>query len=88
MPYIKQLKRDDFDSGLCDLIDTIEFHKFNPGDLNFIITSILNAAWNSDPVYSKGNELMGVLECVKQEFYRRKLVPYEDTKIKENGDVI
>jgi hypothetical protein len=28
-----------------------------------------------------------VLECIKQEFYRRKLAPYEEAKIKENGDL-
>jgi len=30
---------------------------------------------------------MGVLECVKQEFYRRRAVPYEEEKIEENGDI-
>jgi len=31
--------------------------------------------------------MIGVLECVKQEFYRRKVAPYEDIKIIENGDI-
>ena len=30
---------------------------------------------------------MGVLDCVKQEFYRRKLAPYEDVAIQKNGDI-
>jgi len=30
---------------------------------------------------------MGVLECIKQEFYRRAVAPYEDKKKEENGDV-
>ncbi len=38
--------------------------------------------------YSKANELVGVLECVKQEFYRRQVVPYEEEKIRENGDLL
>jgi hypothetical protein len=33
------------------------------------------------------NEIVGALECCKQEFIRRKLNPYEDKKIKENSDV-
>ena len=33
------------------------------------------------------NRAMGVLECIKQEFYRRVAAPYEDIKIVENGDV-
>jgi hypothetical protein len=30
---------------------------------------------------------MGVLESAKLELYRRKIAPYEDDKIAENGDV-
>jgi hypothetical protein len=39
------------------------------------------------PSYTRGNELIGVMECVKQEFYRRRLGIYEDLKLKENGDI-
>jgi len=31
--------------------------------------------------------VIGALEACKLEFYRRAVVPYEDKKIKENGDV-
>lgn len=37
--------------------------------------------------YHYYNEAMGVLECVKQELYRRLIAPHEDEKRKENGDV-
>jgi len=30
---------------------------------------------------------MGALEGAKLEFYRRVVVPYEEKKMKENGDV-
>jgi hypothetical protein len=30
---------------------------------------------------------VGVLVCTALEFYRRMVSPYEDTKIKEHGDV-
>jgi hypothetical protein len=33
------------------------------------------------------NKAVGVLECIKMEFYRRVAAPYEDTKIEQNGDV-
>lgn len=33
------------------------------------------------------SDLLGVFECVKLEFYRRIVAPYEDAKIAENGDV-
>jgi hypothetical protein len=31
--------------------------------------------------------MTGVLENIKQEFYRRAAAPYEDRKINQNGDV-
>jgi hypothetical protein len=37
--------------------------------------------------YSIINDIVGVLECAKMEFYRRVAVPYEDKKRTENGDV-
>jgi len=37
--------------------------------------------------YDDYNTLIGVLENIKLELYRRKIIPYEDIKIKENGDV-
>lgn len=37
--------------------------------------------------YKDYNEVIGVLECVKQELYRRLIAPYEDKKKDENGDV-
>ena len=30
-------------------------------------------------------EVLGVLQCVSYEFYRRAVVPYEDKKIEQNG---
>jgi hypothetical protein len=33
------------------------------------------------------NNIIGVLECAKQEFYRKVCSPYEDQKSKDNGNV-
>jgi len=79
MPYIKQKDRDRIiNEGIIE----------GAGDLNFIITSILNEYINQHELsYSIINELVGVLECAKLELYRRVASPYEDIKIKENGDV-
>ena len=57
------------------------------GELNFVISSIIWKIFDDNPSYTLGNNLVGVLECVKQEFIRRKLNPYEDEKIIENGDL-
>jgi hypothetical protein len=37
--------------------------------------------------YADHNEVMGVLNCIALEFYRRKTAPYEDVKIAEEGDL-
>jgi hypothetical protein len=37
--------------------------------------------------YSKIAIMTGILENIKQEFYRRAAAPYEDRKISQNGDV-
>lgn len=80
MPYIKEEKR--FELEPSDIFPE------TAGELNFSITKLCQ--WyldQSGKKYDDYNEIIGVLECVKQEFYRRAVVPYEDKKIKENGDV-
>lgn len=58
------------------------------GELNYCITRLCQNFINAHGTrYSVLNDIIGVLECAKQEFYRRIAVPYEDKKIKENGDV-
>lgn len=59
----------------------------SPGELNFVLTTAILAYLGSDPHYRDFNEVIGVLECVKQELYRRMVAPYEDQKCIENGDV-
>lgn len=70
---------EDFDSR--DLLDCA-------GNLNYTVTRICASLLAGKPSYSKVAIITGVLENVKQEFYRRVASPYEDRKIIENGDVI
>jgi hypothetical protein len=60
-----------------------------PGELNYSITLLLLEYLEADggPRYADYNEVIGVLECAKLELYRRMVAPYEDRKMKENGDV-
>ena len=59
-----------------------------PGELNYIITEYLNRYLTSKGVsYATFNELVGVLECAKQELYRRVIAIYEDRKRLENGEI-
>lgn len=86
MPYIKQENRDKIDPLINPLIDEL-FKNRNPGDLNYVISRICWSLFETDISYKNGNEIVGVLECAKLEFYRRLLSAYEDQKRKENGDI-
>jgi hypothetical protein len=79
MPYVKQERREQLDSGM-------ETHK-TVGDLNYQITKLCVEYVGAFPSYKILNDVIGVLECAKQEFYRRVAAPYENIKIHENGDV-
>lgn len=79
MPYIPQDRRDNLLNG--------EIRPVNPGDLNFLITMIIQDYLAPSARYTDFNDVIGVLECAKLELYRRLVAPYEDTKIEENGDV-
>jgi hypothetical protein len=56
--------------------------------LNYVLTDLVTDYLDQrTPSYAVFNEVIGVLECMKLELYRRILAPYEDEKCKENGDV-
>lgn len=85
MPYIKDhAKRKKINLVLEHLCKNIID---NCGDLNYAITVLIGFYINGELNYSKLNEVVGVLECSKHELYRRVISPYEDLKIKENGDL-
>jgi hypothetical protein len=84
MPYIVKDRRDTLErNGRSGYIAT------NAGELNFMFSRIISEYFGEARHYSytKVNEVVGALECAKLEVYRRIAAPYEDTKIKENGDV-
>lgn len=86
MPYIDKNSRAKFDSHSLDLIGvTCE----NPGDLNFVLTSIIHGYLNRRGLmkYQDINDVIGALEGAKLELYRRVASGYEDKKIEQNGDV-
>lgn len=89
MPYIKPDRRIYYDA-LIEEFDRVTWDDvmFSPGDLNYILTRILHTTIiHCGKSYDTLNALIGVLECCKLELYRRIAAPYEDKKIKENGDV-
>jgi hypothetical protein len=81
MPYIKQPDR-------IELIQIEEVEPQNAGELNYCITRLVQLYFaRIGGRYQQINDVLGALEGAKLEFYRRLAAPYEDTKIKENGDV-
>jgi len=56
------------------------------GHINYVVTVLLKRLYQP-PNYRRYNKAIGVLECIKMEFYRRMVGPYEEEKIRENGDV-
>ena len=56
------------------------------GDINYVFSRILGGIMG-EVSYSKIAMITGVLENIKQEFYRRVAETYEDKKIVENGDI-
>ena len=79
MPYIKIEDRERL--RLTDLPRT-------SGELNYTITEVIKGYLVSQgKSYKTINDIVGALEGAKLEFYRRIAVPYEEIKIKENGDV-
>lgn len=84
MPYITGHDREKFTAPL----DELSKHITTPGELNYVLTKLADAAINVAGFdYAGLNSIIGVLESVKMEFYRRILVPYENMKGWENGDV-
>ena len=80
MPYIRKERRHEFGWHYCFPTDC--------GELNYILTVIAKEYIDrKGESYQTYNDIIGALECCKQELYRRKIAPYEDKKIKENGDV-
>jgi hypothetical protein len=60
----------------------------HPGQLNYVITLLIDRYLRFFGIsYQHLNAVIGVLECVKLEFYRRLVAKYEDQKCEENGDV-
>lgn len=56
------------------------------GDINYAFSRILSGTMG-DISYPKIAVITGVLENIKQEFYRRVATTYENKKIAENGDI-
>lgn len=78
MPYIKY---EDREGALTE-------GPISDGELNYVIHELLTEYLSTrETNYETYNGIIGVLESIKLEFYRRLIAYHEDKKIKENGDI-
>ena len=82
MPYILQKHRK-----RCEhVLKIMKRENIQPeGDLNYILYAFCKR--NVKPSYNNYKNFLGELTECCAEIRRRLLAPYEDKKIKENGDV-
>jgi len=92
MPYITTYNKDKFtsnadDNGVATYLEELDLGNF-VGHLNYLNYKIVKRY-----IQKNGNKyftfcaVVGTLICCVLEIYRRLVAPYEDKKIKENGDV-
>jgi hypothetical protein len=94
MPYIKEDRRESLDNCIDKMTECLKLREnMNNtefagilGDINYCFSRILGGIMD-DVSYPKIAMVTGVLENIKQEFYRRVAEIYEDKKIIENGDI-
>lgn len=78
MPYISEKEKEALDKSGPQ----------SPGQLNFTLTKVIQFYLSRKGMsYTSFNDVIGALEACKLEFYRRVVTPYEENKMKENGDV-
>ena len=93
MPYIKEDRRLRLDDCIAEMVNCLDGGRYNTdsleeilGDINYTFSRILTGLMGQ-PSYNKIAMITGVLENIKQEYYRRVGVSLEDKKIRENGDI-
>lgn len=90
MPYIQRKDRLDIDARIDSLINqcmTIKnFGDNRGGILNYIITR-LAIAFMGKISYKNLSLMKSAMSDAADEWYRRMMAPYEDEKIKQNGDI-
>ena len=87
MPYIKKDQRSPIDSLVAPLVEHLQSLPIEEQDgaLNYSITKIIKSLYPKR--YFHLNRALGVLSAVTHELYLLVIGPYEDEKIRENGDV-
>jgi hypothetical protein len=79
MPYLESGVRASLDDGRKPVLT---------GELNYVLSKEIDAYITRKGLgYAAINDVIGVLECLKLEVYRRIAAGYEDEKSRINGEV-
>lgn len=82
MPYIPQESRPPIDKA----VNQLPIH-LSVGEFNYAVSRMCDRQLKERGLsYTNINNLIGTLECIKLELYRRLAANYEDQKLQENGD--
>lgn len=96
MPYIDPKQREELDPYIDQIVGLIRLNtlaglqqeKNLDGVVNYTVSRIVCGAFGQKGWrYNLIARVVGCLECVKAEFYRRLAGPYEDKAIAKNGDL-
>ncbi len=84
MPYIEGVMKKE----MADAIGDLNTFILSKGDLNYVICELVGQSiLDGDLTYTKISEKIDAVHDAETELRRRLLEPYEDIKIKANGDV-
>ena len=88
MPYIDKYARKALDEFLYSGPPGFRVADLQPGEMAYVLYRML-LQWTDteENNFTDHAMVIGVLDCVKEEYRRRVLNPYEDGKIAEHGDV-
>lgn len=90
MPYIPKSDRARLQK-IADELHVFYAEGLTAGETTFVFYTMLKKLTCKEDgtlqSFHAASRVLGVLEAVKLEFYRRVVAPYEEAKMKENGDV-
>jgi hypothetical protein len=89
MPYVLNEKRNKITPVIHGESGRVEMKSIDcAGDLNYAFTKLaIDYFTRKGLSYQTINDIVGAFVCAKDEFQRRVVGPYEDSKVKDNGDV-
>jgi len=88
MPYIEPDNRKSLENEIQTLAAALRRNGYlEAGELNYVITRLIQVLTPSVLRYAHIATVSGVLRNVYDEWYRRVVVPYEDERRRQNGDV-